>query len=51
MGIFELSHFVEEKPLYEQGFIVAPHLGTLGFSIGRGVDFTSIYLLDHQGIG
>ena len=40
-----------EKPLYEQGFIVAPHLGTLGFSIGRGVDFTSIYLLDHQGIG
>ena len=34
-----------ENNLYEQGFIVAPHLGTLGFSIG------SIYLLDHQGIG
>jgi len=31
------------KPLYEQGFIVVPHLGTLGFSIGRGGEIRSIY--------
>jgi photosystem II CP43 chlorophyll apoprotein len=29
--------------LYEQGFIVVPHLGTLGFSIGRGGEIRSIY--------
>ena len=34
MALFELSHFVEEKPFYQQGFIVLPHLATLGFSIG-----------------
>lgn len=43
IALFELSHFVEEKPLYEQGFIVVPHLGTLGFSIGRGGEIRSIY--------
>ena len=32
-----------ENNLYEQGFIVAPHLGTLGFSIGRGGEIRSIY--------
>ena len=30
MSIFECSHFVPEKPLYEQGFILAPHMATLG---------------------
>jgi photosystem II CP43 chlorophyll apoprotein len=26
MCMFELSHFVPVKPLYEQGFILLPHL-------------------------
>ena len=30
MSIFECSHFVPEKPLYEQGFILAPHMASLG---------------------
>jgi photosystem II CP43 chlorophyll apoprotein len=34
---------MEEKPLYEQGFILLAHLGTLGFSIGRGGEISSIY--------
>ena len=43
MTLFELSHFVEEKPLYEQGFILLPHLATLGFSVGPGGEITDIY--------
>lgn len=43
MPLFELSHFIEEKPLYEQGFILLAHLGTLGFSIGRGGEIRSVY--------
>ena len=34
MALFELSHFLREKPLYEQGFILLPHLATLAYSIG-----------------
>ena len=30
MCLFELSHFMPEKPLYEQGFILLPHLFSLG---------------------
>ena len=41
--VFELSHFIEEKPLYEQGFILLAHLGTLGFSIGGGGEIRSVY--------
>ena len=29
MALFELSHLVPEKPLYEQGLILIPHLATL----------------------
>jgi len=43
IAVFELSHFVEEKPLYEQGFILLAHLGTLGFSIGGGGEIRSVY--------
>ena len=32
MGFFELSHFAQEKPFYEQGSILLPHLATLSFS-------------------
>ena len=43
MDLFELSHFVPEKPLYEQGFILLPHLATLASSIGPGGEITDIY--------
>ena len=36
MTIFEVAHFVPEKPLYEQGFILLPHLATLGWGVGPG---------------
>ena len=43
MALFELSHFVPEKPLYEQGFILLPHLATLALCIGPGGEITDIY--------
>lgn len=42
-ALFELSHFVPEKPLYEQGLILLPHLATLALSIGPGGEIRSIY--------
>jgi photosystem II CP43 chlorophyll apoprotein len=43
MTLFELSHYVLEKPLYEQGFILLPHLATLAFSVGPGGEITDVY--------
>ena len=43
MALFELSHFLPEKPLYEQGFILLPHLATLALSIGPGGEITVLY--------
>ena len=43
MCLFELSHFLPEKPLYEQGFILLPHLATLAFSVGPGGEITDVY--------
>jgi len=43
MCLFELSHFVPEKPLYEQGFILLPHLATLASSVGPGGEITDVY--------
>jgi photosystem II CP43 chlorophyll apoprotein len=40
MILFEVSHFVPEKPLYEQGFICMQHLATLGYGIGPGGEIT-----------
>jgi len=43
MVIFEVAHFVKEKPLYEQGFILIPHLTTLAYGSGPGGEVTSTY--------
>ena len=43
MALFELSHLVCNKPLFEQGFILLPHLGTLAFSVGVGGEIIDIY--------
>lgn len=43
MTLFELSHFVKEKPLYEQGFILLPHLSSLAYGVGPGGEITDTY--------
>ena len=34
MNLFEVAHFVPEKPIYEQGLILLPHLAALGYGVG-----------------
>jgi len=36
MNLFEVAHFVPEKPMYEQGLILLPHIATLGYGVGPG---------------
>jgi len=36
MNLFEVAHFVPEKPMYEQWLILLPHLATLGWGVGPG---------------
>jgi len=36
INLFEVAHFVPEKPIYEQGLILLPHLASLGYGIGPG---------------
>jgi photosystem II CP43 chlorophyll apoprotein len=43
MTLFEVAHYIPEKPLYEQGCILLPHLATLGWGVGPGGEITDVY--------
>ena len=36
MNLFEVVYFVPEKPMYEQGLILLPHLAILSWGVGPG---------------
>ena len=36
MTLFEVAHFIPEKPMYEQGLILLPHLAAQGWGVGAG---------------
>jgi photosystem II CP43 chlorophyll apoprotein len=38
-----LKFHTSEKPLYDQGFILLPHLATLGWGVGPGGEILDIY--------
>ncbi len=41
--LFEVSHSILERPMYEQGCILLPHIASLAFSIGPNGEVTSLY--------
>jgi photosystem II CP43 chlorophyll apoprotein len=43
MTMFEISHYVPEKPLYDQGFILLQHLSSLGISVSSTGEITDVY--------
>jgi photosystem II CP43 chlorophyll apoprotein len=43
MCLFEIAHFLPEKPCYTQGCILLQHLATLGFGVSSGSEITSLY--------
>jgi len=43
MTLFEVAHFVPEKPMYEQGLILIPHVATLGWGVGPGGEVIDIF--------
>jgi len=45
MALFEVSHFVFERPCYAQGQILLPHVASLAFAVGTGGDVDNIFPL------
>jgi photosystem II CP43 chlorophyll apoprotein len=43
MLLFEVSHFTPDKPMYEQGQLLMPHIATLGFGVGQGGEVVDIF--------
>jgi len=43
MTLFEVAHFVPEKPMYEQGFILLPHIASLGWGVGTGGEVVDVF--------
>ena len=43
MILFELSHYVREKPIYEQGFILFQHVTTLAFGVSSGGEIVEVF--------
>ena len=43
MNLFEVAHFVPEKPMYEQDLILLPHLATLGYGVVPGGEVIDTY--------
>ena len=43
MSLFEVSHYVKEKPVYEQGFILIPHLASLGVGVLSKGEIYTLY--------
>ena len=43
MTLFEVAHFNPEKPMYEQGLILLPHLATQGWGVGAGGEVINTY--------
>jgi photosystem II CP43 chlorophyll apoprotein len=50
MTLFEVAHYIPEKPVYEQGCILIPHLATLGIGVGPGGGIVSTYLFFLVGV-
>jgi photosystem II CP43 chlorophyll apoprotein len=50
MTLFELSHLLVERPFYEQGFIVLPHLSSLGISVGSSCEAEDLYAIFVVGV-
>ena len=43
MTLFEISHIIYDKPCYEQGLILIPHLATLAFDVGPSGEITGSF--------
>jgi len=43
MVLFEVAHFIPEKPLYEQGCILIPNLARLGWGVGPSGEIVDIF--------